>query len=245
MAKTTVTIVGCGDAFASGGRLHTCFYLQTPYLNVLLDCGATAYYGIKKQGIKIRDIDAIVLSHFHGDHYGGVPFLLLEEAIQQREKPLTIISPPTGKERITQLLDQLYPGSEVLEKLNVLFKTYIPGSVLQADHLEVTAFPVAHTEEALPYGVRIATGGKVISYSGDTAWTPVLIELARDADLFICECNFFDSTVNGHMNYRTLLAYDDQLHYKQLLLTHFGPEMLGRLSELQHRYAEEGLKIAL
>src|SRR5690606_23724521 len=162
----------------------------------------------------IRDIDTIVISHFHGDHYGGVPFLLLEEAIQRREEPLTIISPPTGRERITRLLDQLYPSTEVLGSLNLMFKTYIPDGVLQADHLEVTAFPVVHTPDTLPHGLRIGIGGKVISYSGDTAWTPMLIELAREADLFICECNFFDSEIKGHLNYKTFQRYDDQLNYK-------------------------------
>ncbi|WP_188508469.1 MBL fold metallo-hydrolase [Parapedobacter pyrenivorans] len=245
MENTTVTFVGCGDAFATGKRLHTCLYLNAPHSGLLIDCGATAYYGLKTHGINIRDIDTIVISHFHGDHYGGIPFLLLEEAVQQRQQPLTIISPPTGHERIAQLLDQLYPGSDVLGKLNILFKTYIPGSMLAADHFEIMAFPVAHAAEALPHGLRIAVGGKVISFSGDTEWTPILIELARDADLFICECNFFDSEVEGHMNYKALQAYDDQLDYRHMILTHLGPEMLRNLNRITHQCAEDGLEIVL
>jgi len=245
MKETTVTVIGCGDAFASGGQLHTCFFIQAPHASLLLDCGATAYHGIKKEGINVGDIDAIVISHFHGDHYGGVPFLLLEEAGKNRKKPLAIISPPTGKDRITKLLEQLYPGSNVLAKLNLLFKTYVPDGVLQADHFEITAFPVAHTPDTLPHGVRVRTGGKTIGFSGDTAWTPILIELARDADLFICECNYFQSEIKGHMNYKTLLAYDDQLLYKQLLLTHFGEEMIQCRDQLKHSYAYDGRKIVL
>src|SRR5690606_8643063 len=119
MGELAVTIIGCGDAFTSAGQLHTCFSIKAPHTNVLIACGATAYHGRKTQGIKRDDIDTIVMSHFHGDHYGGVPFLLVEEAVRNREKPLTITSPPTGKERITRLLDQLYPESNVLNKLNL------------------------------------------------------------------------------------------------------------------------------
>lgn len=245
MGEITVTIIGCGDAFTSGGQMHTCFYINTPQTNLLVDCGATAYYGIKKQGLSADDIDTIVISHFHGDHYGGVPFLLLEAAFQNREKPLTIISPPTGKERIARLVEQLYPGSSVLEKLNLMFKNYLVDGVLQADHLEIAAFPVEHTPDTLPHGIRLGVAGKTISFSGDTGWTPMLIELARDADLFICECNYYHSEIKGHMNYQTLLTYDEQLLYKQVLLTHFSNEMIQYRDQITHPYAYDGLTIAL
>src|SRR5690606_39188425 len=120
------------------------------------------------------------------------------------ETPLTIISPPMGKERINQLLSQLYPGTDVVGKLNLLFKTFVPDGVVQPDRVEVTAYPVMHTPGACPHGIRLEVGGKTISYSGDTEWTAVLITLARHADLFICECNFSDSEITGHLNYRTL-----------------------------------------
>lgn len=240
-----LTVIGCGDAFSSGGQLNSCFYIKAPKHTLLLDCGASSMLGLKRNGIDIDTIDSVLISHFHGDHYGGLPFLLLEASVRRREKPLTIISPPTGKERITQLLELLYPRSDVLGKLQVVFKTFVPNGILQADHLEVTALPVIHKEETFPHGMRIGIGGKVIAYSGDTEWTPLLIELARGADLFICECNFYDAVVEGHMNYQTLLSYDAQLTYKQIRLTHFGEEMLRNLDKVGHPYAEDGEKIIL
>lgn len=245
MDEIVITVVGCGDAFASGGRLHTCFYIEAPHTKLLLDCGATAYYGLKKQGIEISEIDTVVISHFHGDHYGGVPFLLLEEAVRGRDKPLTIISPPTGREQITQLLDHLYPATGALSKLNILFKTYVADGILETDHFELSAYAVDHTPATRPHGVRIQIGGKTISFSGDTAWTPVLLELARDADLFICETNFFSSNISGHLSYRTLCAHDDQLAYKKILLTHFGTEMLARLDQVSHPCAVDGQRLFL
>ena len=73
-----LTIVGCGDAFGSGGRYNTCFFLETAKANLLIDCGASALPALKARAIDLNRIDAIVLSHLHGDHYGGLPFLLLD-----------------------------------------------------------------------------------------------------------------------------------------------------------------------
>ena len=84
-----LTIVGSGDAFGSGGRLNTCFFLETAKAALLIDCGASALPALKGQGIEPNRIDAIILSHLHGDHFGGLPFLLLDgQFLSRREKPL-------------------------------------------------------------------------------------------------------------------------------------------------------------
>ena len=98
-------VIGCGDAFGSGGRLNTCFYIDAGSIRFLVDCGASSLPGLKQYGIYADDIDAIVISHFHGDHYGGVPFILLDAAVYGRTKRLQIISPVGGKRRIAALLD--------------------------------------------------------------------------------------------------------------------------------------------
>src|SRR5690606_36581176 len=105
--------------------------------------------------------------------------------------------------------------------------------------------PVVHTAATLPQGVRIKAGGKVISYSGDTAWTPALVELAGGADLFICECNFFDSAVEGHMNYGLFRAHDSEMRYKRVLLTHLGTEMLAHRDRIAHPFAVDGMEVVL
>ena len=102
-----------------------------------------------------------------------------------------------------------------------------------------------HVPEALPYEVRINTGSKAIAYSGDTEWTPALIELARDADLLLCECNFFESEVAGHMDYATLRAHDHELGYKRMILTHLGGEMLRNRHRIAHDCADEGMEISV
>ena len=70
--------VGCGDAFGSGGRFNTCFHLVGRKTNALIDCGATSLVAMNKLAINRNDIDTILLTHFHADHIGGLPFFILE-----------------------------------------------------------------------------------------------------------------------------------------------------------------------
>ncbi len=66
--------VGCGDAFGSGGRFNTCLHLTGAHANVLIDCGASSLVAMKRIGIDRNAIDAIIVTHFHADHFGGIPF---------------------------------------------------------------------------------------------------------------------------------------------------------------------------
>ena len=240
-----LTVIGCGDAFGSGGRLNTCFYIKAEKIGVLIDCGATSLPGLKLRGIAVEDIDTIVLSHFHGDHYGGVPFLLLDAMITGRTKKISIISPPGGREKITALLDLLYPGTVVLPKLAVDFIEYRSFEELNREGLSVIAYPVIHSEAALPHGLKIKIDDKTISYSGDTSWTDELLPLSDGADLFICECNFDTTEVMGHINYQQLAPKLADFNCKKIVLTHFDTEMLRRLNEVDAACAEDGLEISI
>lgn len=247
MQETMFKVIGCGDAFSSGGQLNACFLVRTAaQANAfLIDCGAGAFAGLKRHGIQSEEIDTILISHFHGDHYGGLPYFLLEAASRSRQKPLTIISPPGCKERVRGLLELLYPGTEVFGKLDIDFLEYNGAEILETDYFTLLALPVEHSPDTLPHGLRISVDGRVISYSGDTGWTPALEKLAHHADLFVCECNFYDTEMEGHLNYQTLMANRHKLTAKQILLTHMDNEMLEKLGSISLSYATEGMEIHL
>ena len=92
---------------------------------------------------------------------------------------------------------------------------------------------------------RVEYAGKVIAFSGDTEWTDTLVEASRDADLFICECNSFDSKAPGHLDYETLAANRARLQSKRTVITHMSAEMLAHLNEVEFEAAHDGAVIEL
>jgi ribonuclease BN (tRNA processing enzyme) len=244
MASVRVRFLGSGDAFSSGGRLHTCFHLGGGGEPLLIDCGASSLAGLKREGLDPATIGFVVLSHLHGDHFGGLPWLILDGRFSKRSKPLEIAGPPTTRERLKQVFGGLYPGAADAELPFALrFAELAAGARCELGPAAVTPFEVDHESGAPSYSLRLEYGGKVIAYSGDTAWTDSLPEVVKGADLFICECNYFDEAVPGHLDYGTLKEHRAELDCKRLVLTHMGDGMLERLDEVQEEVASDGLTI--
>ena len=92
--SVTVRFVGSGDSFGSGGRFQTCILVDGPASRIAIDFGTSSLIALAQQGIDPNSIDAIVLTHLHGDHCGGVPFLLVDAMLAaKRDRPLTIAGP--------------------------------------------------------------------------------------------------------------------------------------------------------
>lgn len=244
--KIKCSILGCGDAFNSDGRFHTCFLLESDQQKVLLDCGPGALQQLKAKTLTANQIDAVVLTHFHGDHFGGMPFLLLDMARHKRKTTLHIFCPPGGKTLTSAALKLFYPGKETLvDTLPLEWHEYGADEPLEAAGLQVKAVCVEHAKATKPHGVRITIDGKVISYSGDSGWCPPLIELADGADLFICDCTFFKTADDSHLNYKTLAKHRRELTCKRLLLTHFDDEMIENSEEVEDGMAYDGQELWL
>ena len=223
-------ILGCGDAFGSGGRYNTSLMLEHGNRRILVDCGASTLMRLKQLGILVTTIDTIVITHFHGDHYGGIPFLVLSNHIEyQRTTPLTIIGPPGVKKMVFALQEALYPGtSGVLEGLDVTFVEYKDKHWTISNELEVYARPVTHAVPSNPHGVKIRWSDKVFSFSGDTEWNDSLIDLADGSDIFVIECNNLEEDSPGHLSYQRIIERKALFNTKRLLLTHMGLEVINQ-----------------
>jgi ribonuclease BN (tRNA processing enzyme) len=246
MPQVSLQFLGAGDAFASGGRFQTCFYLDGGDEPLLIDCGATSLVPLKRAQIDTNAIGSIVLTHLHGDHFAGLPFLILDGQFSRRTKTLQIAGPPGTDERLQRVFEALYPGATGVERA---FETRVvelaDGVPCDLGPAVVTPFAVCHPSGAPAYALRIQYADKVIAYSGDTGWTASLLAAADGADLFVCECNFYERKGATHLDWQTLANERAQLTCKRLIVTHMGEDMLARVDEIDVEAAADGLNVEI
>jgi len=238
--------VGCGDAFGSGGRFNTCFHVQGTKLNFLIDCGASSLVAMKSLKIDRNAIDLILLTHFHLDHFGGVPFFVLDaQLVAKRQRPLTIAGPPGLSDWYGRLFAAAFPGERKLPFELRLCEVEIAARN-EVEGLVVTPFHVRHDDKAGPcLAYRIELEGKTICYSGDTEWTDALFDAARGADLFICECYMFEKVVRAHLSLSTLREKLPAIGAKRVILTHMSEDMLSRAAEIEWDIAADGKVVSI
>ena len=242
-----VRFVGCGDALGSGGRFNTCFHVTGERANFLIDCGASSLLAMKRYGIVRDGIDIILVTHFHGDHFAGLPFVLLDAQFTRRTRPLVIAGPAGIRERLTQAMEALYENSsKTPQKFDLTTVTLAPEQTYDLGELKVTPFPVVHGESGGPFlAYRIETEGRVITYSADTEWTESLVPAAQNADLFICEAYYYDRIVKNHLSLKTLEEHLPRIQPKKLVLTHMSDDMLAREGRLSYAMASDGMVVEL
>jgi ribonuclease BN (tRNA processing enzyme) len=228
-----LTVAGSGDAFGSGGRFNTCFFLETAKGTLLVDCGASALVALKTYGLDPDRIDAVVLSHLHGDHFGGLPFLLLDaQFLARRDRPLTIAGPPGTRQRLDALLEVFFPTSTTnkwrfrwaVEEIEVGRPTELIGH-------SVTSTEVVHYSGAPSTALRISDGERCFAYSGDTEWVEALIPIADAADLFVIECYGYAGWLRGHVTWEVLKPRLGDLRARRIMITHMNPTMLAHQDE--------------
>ena len=242
-----IQFLGSGDAFGSGGRFNTCILVEAAAGVFLIDCGASSLIAMRRFRVAPNRIRTIFISHLHGDHFGGLPFFILDaQLVSRRVEPLTIAGPPGLRQRLAEAMEAFFPGSSRVERRFAVETVELePGAAASVNGVLVTPYLVAHPSGAPPLALRLEADGKVVTYSGDTEWTEALVLAARGADLFIAEAYHFEKRVKFHLDYVTLRRHLEELRPKRLILTHMSQDMLARLGEVEHEAAEDGQEIEL
>jgi len=189
--------LGSGNAFAAG-RYWSSFLLNGRYL---LDASPVVLPHLKQSGVALEEIEAVFISHFHGDHFFGLPFLLLEYAeLTQREKDLTVLGPPGIEERVRTVtlagFPNVYRNDPGYRQTYLDLRDGLEGEVAGLKYL---ARAVTHVPGLQCFGFRVELGGRTLAYSGDSMLCDALLDLADGADVFVVECSCWDGSCGPHL----------------------------------------------
>lgn len=240
-----IRFVGTGDAFGSGGRWQTCVHVSADGQVLLADCGATSLTALKAQGLDPGSISGVAVTHLHGDHFGGLPFLILDGQFSGRTAPLLVAGPPGTEERLAATMEALFPGSTSVRRRFQVEVTELAatGAPVTLGAATVRGWQVEHPSGAPALAVRIDLGDRSFAYSGDSQWTPALAEAARGTDLFAVEAYTFARPIKYHLDYQTLHAHLPELETRSVVITHMSADMLARLADADVPAAFDGMTV--
>jgi ribonuclease BN (tRNA processing enzyme) len=221
-----LTVVGCSPAWPNPGGAQS-GYLVEGAGRVLLDCGPGVLARLRELEGWPR-VDAIVITHFHLDHWGDlVPWVWGTMFRFGGNGPRPVLwLPPHGESRLRHFGVRF--GTPDMFERTFDMREYEPDTAFHAGDLEITPIQLPHyTLET--YGLRVTNGARVLAYSGDSGPSERLTDLARDADLFVCEATLetpeSDGDLRGHLAPEEVLAAFEASGAKRLLVTHRPEEL--------------------
>ncbi|WP_461207435.1 MBL fold metallo-hydrolase [Clostridium sp. DL1XJH146] len=209
-----IKIIGNWGAFPEKGEASTGYLLEIDGYNILIDCGSGVLSCLQEY-ISLDDIDIVILSHYHWDHIADIfPFQYnckISTALGRRKNPLEIYA-HTKDNRFNQLN---YGGACIAKEIN-------KDTKLTFGKVKVTFEEVKHP--AYGFAMRFEENGKIFAFSGDTEWCDGLINISKEADLFLCECSLFDDQLGkfkGHLTPGEIGKISNMNSIKKVVLTHF------------------------
>ncbi|MHA1984923.1 MAG: MBL fold metallo-hydrolase [Candidatus Hodarchaeales archaeon] len=252
--------IGTGNAFAEGGRFNASYWLTTynnKLVHTLIDCGPTTLAGIRKFNLPFHQLNRIFISHYHGDHFAGIPFLLLDrayltplESAYGSNNKFQIIGPPELEKRIINLIKAMYP-SQMDTLLNLCeFQIIKPNSSFNFPEYKVSTFKANHSEQAIMYKFEFHNNSSFL-YTGDNEMTQEQISIFKDLDFLITECTTFESQNGNHTSYKFIvdnLEIFQDLNVGEILLVHVGSEVfknLGTSMPVKLKLTYDGMKLSL
>ncbi|MDX1648587.1 MAG: MBL fold metallo-hydrolase [Myxococcota bacterium] len=242
-----VLCVGTSDAFGAGGRRQSAYLVRSGRGTVLVDCGETTSSGLAALGVSREEVDAILVSHFHADHFGGIPLFVLGSVYaDRRRRPLRVAGPPGIEDRVRRAASALgHPLDKQELRFPLRFEELRAEVAAEVGPVRVRAFETNHSPDACPHGLVLEEGGRRLVYSGDTGWFDGLPRQAAGADVFLCECTLEARGYEFHLSLEELAGRREAFRCHRFLITHLGAEMRARSDHAGFEVADDGMRIAL
>jgi len=244
---SSIVFIGTSDAFGAGGRRQSAIMLRGPNGGILVDCGMTTGAGLCDLGIERDEIDTILISHFHADHFAGIPILLLGALYEDdRKHPIRIAGPPGIEQWVRTLATAMgYAMEDHRWPFEITFEVVEAGAEAAIGPVRARYFETHHQPHTHPHGMIIETGAHRIAYSGDTGWFDGLPGLVAGADLFITECTNHVESFEYHLSHEVLVERRSEFDCGRIILTHLGSEMTNRRGRCDFETADDGYAVKL
>jgi len=231
-----IIFLGTGNAFNTDGRASQSIWVEpeggAPFL---VDAGPTALASMNRYGVNPDALEQVFITHLHGDHIAGWPFLLLHSLfLARRARPLKVFGPEGMKQRLERLASSCYEelvsdGSLAFEiDYHELAVTEISG-VDAGSGILLDVVPLDHHPTSIGYRFHVA--GSTIGVSGDTRWCPGLEKLAKGCDLLILECTCLEKPEFAHVSLKEVRDGLDRLEAKRLALVHLSDDVARALAQ--------------
>ena len=230
---TRLRFLGTGNAFHTDGRGSQAIWFETGDLSFIVDVGPTALAAIERLGLDPSRLDGCFITHLHGDHIAGWPFLLLHFAyLSQRTHPFYLFVPEGGRARLEALTEACYASLLGPEKQSYdLVSTDLP--IAAARNLrglgDITFDTVPMDHDPSSIGYRLHVEGCTIGVSGDTRWCPALEELARGCQTLIMECTTLERSPAAHVSLAELRERVEHLDCERIVLVHLDNRVAAHL----------------
>ncbi|WP_147533133.1 MBL fold metallo-hydrolase [Bacillus marasmi] len=222
-------IIGCWGGYPKANEASSGYLLECEGFHLLIDCGSGVLSKLQNT-LKPEQIDAVIVSHYHSDHIADIGVLQHARLIQGILAGTLPNLPIYGHQLNAQEFEKL-TYKQITKGI-----AYEPIAPLNVGPFKIQFLQTAHPVPC--FAMRIEAKGKVLVYTADTSFKPELIDFSKDADVLLCECNFYgnlDGKAAGHMRSFDCGTLASKANVKELVLTH-----LPHFGNLQQLVEEAG-----
>ncbi|MFN3603731.1 MAG: MBL fold metallo-hydrolase [Leptonema sp. (in: bacteria)] len=226
-------IIGSGNAFNTDARGHCSFLLDSIFL---IDCGPTILLKRESLNIDFSKIKVVLITHFHGDHFAGLPFLVLYfEYILKRKEILYILGPKHIKNQYWALMNLIYPNINI----NFTIEFVEIQNTYTFQNYQITPYPITHKEESIGY--KIFDGNHSFAFSGDTILDENVYPLYDNIDVGIIELSLKENANHtSHVSLEELILNRSKIKAKKLYFNHLYDELAEEVRKINQLNPEFG-----